>query len=143
MNRTMDAGQVRKLLGRLFGGMVVGAAVSGLFFASIGRMPNFEDPSRIAAVGAGLIYALMGLIVGIGSLMPAFGAKFLNVEDAGEIVEERKALAPGAIVSLLVGVLFLSLALAPSGDFEGAISRELAVALPPSLSSSCSRPVSG
>ena len=48
-------------------------------------MADFDDPARLAAAATGIIYALMGLSVGFGTIAPGTGAQFLNVEDADEI----------------------------------------------------------
>ena len=126
MNQALDGAKTRKLLVQTFSGAVVGAAVSYFFFSFGKGVADFDDPSRLAAAGAGIIYVLMGLIVGLGTLMPGAGAKFLNVEDADEIVEERAKIGPGAFVCLLTGVLLIALSLTPSGELPGAVSRDVA-----------------
>jgi hypothetical protein len=126
MNQVMDAAKTRKLVLQLVAGAVVGAAVTFLFLKSADTAADFGDPARLAAVAAGIIYILMGGIVAIGAVAPGAGAKFLNVEDAAEIVEERGKLGPSAIVCILVGVMLLALALTPGGNLPGALSRDAA-----------------
>jgi hypothetical protein len=126
MNQVMDAAKTRKLIVQLVAGAITGAAVTFFFLNSAEKVADFDDPARLAAVAAGIIYLLMGGIVAIGAMMPGAGAKFLNVEDAAEIVEERGKLGPSAIVCILVGVMLLALALTPGGDLPGALSREVA-----------------
>ena len=63
---------------------VAGAAKEGLL--------GTAGASVHAALGVALIYLLMALVVGAGVLSPALGARFLNVEDAQELREERAKL---------------------------------------------------
>ena len=68
-------------------------------------------PSQIILAGVGLIYALMGLFVGLGVLAPrAFGQRMLNVADAEEIVEERANMGGSALSSILIGAALALLA---------------------------------
>ena len=129
MNQVMDGPKTRKLIVQLLGGAVVGALVTFFFLRSGSRIADFDDPARLAGVAAGIIYLLMGGIVAIGAMLPAAGAKFLNVEDAAEIVEERGKLWPSALVCILAGVMLLALAMTPGGDLPGALSRDAAAAV--------------
>ena len=126
MNQVMDGAKVRKLIVQLVAGAVTGAAVTFFFLNSAENVADFEDPARLSAVAAGIIYILMGGIVAIGAMAPGAGAKFLNVEDAAEIVEERGKLWPSALVCILAGVMLLALALTPGGDLPGVVSRNVA-----------------
>lgn len=126
MNQVINGSKTRKLIVQLVSGAVVGAAVSYFFFRSMDGAANLDDPARLAAVAAGIIYVLMGGIVAIGAMLPGAGARILNVDDADEIVEERGKLTPSAIVCLLVGILLLALALTPGDDLPGALSRDAA-----------------
>ena len=126
MNQVMDGAKTRKLIVQLVAGAVTGAAVTFFFLNSVEKVADFEDPARLSAVAAGIIYILMGSIVAIGAMAPGAGAKFLNVEDAAEIVEERGKLWPSALVCILAGVMLLALALTPGGDLPGVVSRDVA-----------------
>ena len=126
MNQVMDGPKTRKLILQLVTGAVVGAAVTYFFLENASSAADFDDPARLTAVAAGIIYVLMGAIVAIGAIVPGAGAKFLNVEDAAEIVEERGKLAPSAIVCILLGAMLLALALTPGGELPGALSRDTA-----------------
>ena len=126
MNQVMGGAKVRKLIVQLVTGAVVGAAVTFFFLNSAEEVADFKDPARLSAVAAGIIYILMGGIVAIGAMAPGAGAKFLNVEDAAEIVEERGKLWPSALVCILAGVMLLALALTPGGDLPGVVSRDVA-----------------
>jgi hypothetical protein len=129
MNSAVENSQIKKLLARMLGGLLVGGAVTGLAIFLLKPVVDLDDPSRMVAVVAGLIYALMGLIVGLGSLAPGLGANFLNVENAEEIVEERHSFGPSAIVCLLIGVFFFALALGPTANSAGFLSSEAAATI--------------
>lgn len=96
-------------------GALAGAGGALLFMELGGKSRiDFDDPGAILAVMAGLIYGLIGLFVGVGALVPHQGARFLNVEDAEEIREQRASLGPSAVSCILVGLFLLVLALASS-----------------------------
>ena len=122
MNQVMNAAKTRKLIVQLVTGAVVGALVTFFFLESADKVADFKDPARLSAVAAGIIYILMGGIVALGAIVPGAGAKFLNVEDAAEIVEERGKLWPSAIVCMLVGIMLIALALTPGGGLPGVVS---------------------
>ena len=129
MTRVMERKTAKKLIVQTLSGAAFGAAGTFLFLQYGGKVADFEDPSRLAAAATGIIYVLMGLFVGIGALVPGAGAKFLNVEDADEILAERKSIGPGAIGALLIGLLLMALALTPGGGQPGALSPETALAI--------------
>jgi len=126
MSQVMDGAKTRKLLLQGLSGAVAGALVTYFAFEYSDNVADLDDPSRLAAMAVGIVYALMGLFVAIGSLVPGAGAKFLNVEDAAEIVEERSKFAPGAAACGLMGILLIALALTPGGDLPGALTRDAA-----------------
>ena len=96
-------------------GAVVGGAGTGLFLVlADGTLIHLDDPSVAIAVLAGLIYALIGLFVALGTAAPGAGAKLLNVEDEGELREQRAMLSIGALVCLLIGLFLIELASAPA-----------------------------
>ena len=63
----------------------------------------------------GLLYAVTGIAVLLGSLNPAVGAKFLNVEDADELREQRRMLGYSSVALILLGGAMLLLALGGEG----------------------------
>lgn len=74
-------------------------------------------PSQIILVGIGVIYALMGLFVGLGTLAPRlFGQRMLNVADADEIVEERSGMGSSALSCLILGAALMLLAYAVAAE---------------------------
>lgn len=127
MTRVMERKTAQKLIVQTLTGAAFGAAGTFLFLKFGGKVADFDDPSRLAAAATGIIYTLMGLFVGLGALAPGAGAKFLNVEDADEILAERKSIGPGAIGALLIGLLLIALALTPGGDRPGALSPDTAI----------------
>jgi hypothetical protein len=87
-----------QLLRRLLFGALLGAVATYLFLNFVTK-PHLavKDPETMLAIVAGLTYALMGVFVGFGVLAPRSGARFLNVQDADEIQEQRQNLAPSAL----------------------------------------------
>ena len=95
MSAADDARKTRKLVIQLLTGGVFGG-VAG--FAGM----SLIDPSELAGdqiilAGVGLIYLLMGLLVGIGIASPKLGSKVLNLQDAEEIIEQRRILTGSTI----------------------------------------------
>lgn len=120
MNRIIPSKEIGKTLGRGLIGALVGAGAATLFIGLLGKPDLGErDLSTLIAIVAGLCFALMGLMVFIGTLAPAAGAHFLNVEDAEDIREQRPTLAPSALSMVLIGAIFLILALASSPASPG------------------------
>ena len=86
-------------------------------------------PSRIALAGIGLIFVLIGAMVGFGLAAPRAGAKVLNVGDAEELVEDRPKLLSSALFMGGIGATLLLLALARAPDFAaGIVAPGIAVA---------------
>ena len=95
-------------------GFLVGALTIYLVSDIAGDLTRVREPSIMLAVIAGLSYGLIGAVVGAGLIAPRAGARFLNVPDEQEIADESAKLWPSALSSVLIGVFFLGLALAPS-----------------------------
>jgi hypothetical protein len=81
------------------------------------------EPDRALAIGTALVFGLMALFVGLGTLAPAIGARTLNVEDKDELTEQRSNLLTGSVTFLLVAVFLAALALADSTDAAGLLAR--------------------
>jgi hypothetical protein len=120
---------VRKLLIPALIGGVAG------FAASAGMM-QFIDSSAVDGLGLsgtiaaliGVLYVVIGFGVAFGSASPQVGAKFLNVEDADELREQKKVLGLSGVAMLLWGAALVALALAaPDGPVPQGIA--LAVGL--------------
>lgn len=76
------------------------------------RVLGALNASQEIALLVALLYLLMGVGLGVGILSPRLGAKFLNVEDAEELGEERAVLVPSAIgcIALALGLGVVALA---------------------------------
>lgn len=117
----------RKTVMQMVAGALVGGTVTFGLLTAVGRSGfDIDDPSRVLALAAGMVFALIGLLVGLGVLAPGPGAHLLNVEDADELREQRRPLWRGSIVMILVGAALLALALAAVGGAVGIISGRLA-----------------
>lgn len=72
-------------------------------------------PSEEIAGLVGMLYALTGLAIATGLIAPEAGAKFLNVEDAEEIREQRAMLICSTVVMIVLGAVLILAALAAPG----------------------------
>lgn len=82
---------------------------------------TLNEPSRsqVAAALVGLVYCLTAAAVAFGLVSPSLGARFLNVEDAEELREQRRMLAFSAISMIAMGVILFLLAVSgPGGIVE-------------------------
>ncbi len=120
---------VRKLLiPTLIGGVVGYAGAAAMMsFIDSSAVGGLDISATVAAL-VGLIYALIGLGVGFGALSPAIGARFLNVEDADELREQKKVLTLSGAAMALWGGSLLALALAaPDGPVPQGIALAVGV----------------
>ena len=116
-------GKTRKLVLQLFSGALLGGLVTFGFLTGIGETGfDKDDPSRAVGLIAGLVFILMGGLVGLGTIAPKAGAFFLNVEDSDELREQTRILLQGSLTFLLAGVALLALSLASIGGSPGSIS---------------------
>lgn len=120
----------RKVILQFVAGLVSGAVVSlgALTLLGDGHF-DADDPSRVIALLTGLVLALIATLVAFGIAAPRQGAMLLNVEDAEELVEERKPLAQGALVMFSAAVGLLALALAAVGGSAGLLPPGVALAI--------------
>ena len=82
--------------------------------------------SEQVAGSVGMIYALIALFIGAGLASPGIGTRFLNVEDADELRDQRRMLASAAAAMALMAGGLIVLALAGDG---GIVSRPAALAV--------------
>ena len=99
--------QSRKQLGKMalqaaIGGVV--GFVSVYFLMRSSLMDGvLREPGALALAAVALVYLLIGLFVGLGSLNSGVGAKVLNVADAEEIEYQRAVLLGSAAVFIALG----------------------------------------
>lgn len=99
-------------LSALVGGLAGFAGAVGVLEMEDAGVLGELSGSQVAALLVALIYMLMGVFAGIGTVSPRLGAQFLNVEDAEELAEERAMLVPSAISCILLSLALVALALA-------------------------------
>ena len=108
---------VRKLLiPALIGGVAGFAASAGMMhFIDSSAVDGLGTSGTIAAL-VGVVYIVFGISIVIGVASPQVGAKFLNVEDADELREQKKVLGLSGVAMLLWGAALIALAMAaPEG----------------------------
>lgn len=106
----------RKFVLQALAGGVVGAG----FSVAVGEL---IDSGALGAFTAGqeaalfvaMLYAVIGLVVGLGVALPRAGASMLNVEDEEELREQRAMLGWSAVSMLLIGLLLGVLAVSGEG----------------------------
>jgi len=106
----------KQLIPTLLGG-VVGffAAMAALQFIDSSAVGGLGNSATIAAL-VGVLYIVIGLTVALGTANPKVGARFLNVEDADELREQKKMLMWSGGGMVLSGISLVALALAaPDG----------------------------
>ena len=119
---------VRKLLiPALLGGVAGFAATAGMVrLVGSEAVGGLEKSATIAAVVA-VLYLMIGLMVALGTVSPQVGAKFLNVEDADELREQKAVLTLSGTVMVLWGAALLALALAaPDGPLPQTLALVIA-----------------
>ena len=118
---------VRKLLIPALIGAASGAGASAgmMYFIDSPAVGGLGVSATIAAV-VGAMYVVIGASITFGTVNPQLGAKFLNVEDADELREQKKMLALSGVAMLLWGVALVALALAAP---DGPVPQSTALAI--------------
>jgi len=106
---------MRLLLGAAVGAVIVFAALS--IASALGLAVKQGD--GLAAVIVGVAYAVIGLLVLLGAIMPGVGAKLLNVEDEAELRHERRKLLGSAAAMILSGAALFALQMASHDGSQG------------------------
>lgn len=111
-----DRAKIKKTVLSVLGGGVVGwLGARGVFYLIDSGKVGEPDVSQVIALLVALVYALTGLIVLAGLISPEAGSRFLNVEDADELREEKGALVASGWTFLLLGGLLAVIALGGPG----------------------------
>jgi hypothetical protein len=115
---------VRKLLIPALIGGVAGFAASFalLRFIDSDTVGGLGDSATIAAL-VGVLYCVIALGILLGTAKPGLGARFLNVEDADELREQKQVLLRSGGAMLLWGAALMALALAgPEGPLPQGVA---------------------
>ncbi|WP_066526018.1 hypothetical protein [Erythrobacter sp. CCH5-A1] len=117
---------LRSILFRMAIGGVVGyCAAFGMLHLIQGPLGGLGESATAAAL-VGVLYLVIGLGVGLGTASPQVGARFLNVEDADELREQKKVLTLSGAAMVLWGGALIALALAaPDGPLPQAAALAL------------------
>lgn len=108
-----SSSNIRKLIMQMLVGALFGFATMFLLLNGLGReVLRQSGPDGIVAIGVGVIYCLIGLFVGFGTMFPGPGAKLLNVDGEEEILEERHMFSWSSFGMILIGIVPIALALA-------------------------------
>lgn len=113
MPSEMKMNKTRKMIFQLVSGGIVGG-LAGYFGLGLWGAQSMA-PDQLIVSGIGLIYLLMGVIVGFGLIAPRLGSSILNVEDADEINEQRRILTGSTICMVVLGAALMALPLSGPG----------------------------
>jgi hypothetical protein len=83
------------------------------------------NPMRLVLSGVGMVYLLMAVFVGLGTLVPRAGAKLLNVADSDDLIDQRAMLLGSSASSGALGAALMLMAASGPG---GSVSDGLALA---------------
>lgn len=115
--------KMRKLVIQLVTGALIGALGTFALLTALGQGGfDIDDPARALALLTGLVFALVGAMVGLGLVAPTIGSQLLNVEDADELREQARPLRQGSIVMVLAGVGLMALAVTGVDGAPGVLS---------------------
>ena len=96
-NAKTGAARRKTVLSLLVGGIVGGlASAAALLVMGSGTLGELGTSGEIAVL-VGVVYLVCAAAVGFGVASPGAGSRFLNVEDADELREQRSMLANSAI----------------------------------------------
>jgi len=115
---------VRKLVIPAGIGAVAGFAASAamMHFLDSEAVGGLSESGTIAAL-IGVVYALIGAGMAVGVANPRLGARFLNVEDADELREQKRMLGLSGVAMFLWGVSLIVIAMAaPAGPVPAAVA---------------------
>lgn len=113
----------------IWNGMALGLL---LLVVSIAEAGAFREAggSEVAAFTTGAVFLVIGLMICAGLANPNFGASYLNVEDAGELCDQRPILWRSAAAMAAWGLMLVVLAASqPSGPLSPAAALAAALSL--------------
>lgn len=112
---------------------MVAGAIAGM--AGSAGVLSLMDGGVFGALGASetiallvaMLYVVMSIGVGVGAASPSFGSRFLNVEDADELREQKQSLISSAIAMLAIGLVLGVIAVSgPDGRIPANIGAAIA-----------------
>ena len=107
---------LRKAALQMAGGGVVGLIGALSVSALLPEIRGTIAPGAVALLGVGMIYGLIGLMVGLGLVLPRVGVALLNVADREDLADQRAVLTGSVITCVVLGGALMLLALSgPTG----------------------------
>ncbi|WP_271077101.1 hypothetical protein [Aurantiacibacter sp. MUD61] len=123
-----DAAEKKRKLKKTAFALSMGALTGFLGAMAVLRIMDSEDfagASQSVEIASlvGMLFLVIGLMVGLGTLNPKAGAKVLNVEDEEELREQRQQLLYSSVAMALAGIALIVVAHAGStGTIDPAIA---------------------
>ncbi len=124
MSSTPIGPNKRKIVLQLAAGGLFGFVSAMAVTRALPHLDQPTSPGAAALIAIGLIYAIMGLFVGLGVAFPGLGARLLNVVDRDDLADQRAILTGSAVSCISLGLALILLALAGP---EGQVSNVLAI----------------
>lgn len=121
----------KTIRGALLGGIVGGGSMAVLLPLLEGDLEKLPG-DVVVAIGVAAVCMLMALFVGLGTAVPTIGEKWLNVDDADELREERRQLVGASIMMAAMSAALFALifnALGRLGSMPAALVVVAAVAI--------------
>lgn len=106
---------LKTVLSLMGGGLLGFFGASGLILLIEAGYLGNPGLSQVIALLVALVYCLVGLIVVAGIASPKAGAKFLNVEDADELIEQKPSLVASGWGMILMGLFLAVVAVGGEG----------------------------
>lgn len=120
----------KTVLSLVFGGLVGFLGATGVIALVEAGSFGTPDASQVIALLVALIYLLTGLMAALGVAAPRMGAKFLNVEDEDELLEQKQVLAASGWGMVALGLMLALIALGgPGGVLDSHVALVGAVLL--------------
>ena len=127
METTMNAERSRKtrktMIATLGGGVAGFLGAMGMLTLADSGLLGTLDASREIALLVAMIYLVTGIGLAVGLAAPGFGARFLNVEDADELREQKAMLSASVMGMIALGLALVVAALAaPVGPVPAGVA---------------------
>ena len=107
---------MKKRVLQLVGGAIFGAVTMGLVLWLLDGARGFDlGVAELVAISAGVVFAMIGLIVMAGAAVPRAGQHILEVEDVEDLNYQRRELLLGGPVMIMTGAVPLLLGLGGPG----------------------------
>ncbi len=125
MSVQMQKKWAKPIVSALLGGIVGYLSIEAYVWFGGGAELAEVNPMRLVLSAVGMVYLLMAVFVGLGTLVPRAGAKLLNVADSDDLIDQRAMLLGSSASSGALGAALMLMAASGTG---GSVPDGLALA---------------